>query len=236
MDRGQRTQRWLRRRTHRFVNYGLALASAALVISTVWLAVAFLSARSDFNQGIGHGSTPAEELAQSVIAAQQARADQILNLISRTGSTSFSADFAAKASRIGPHPGSLLTLADAASPAGAGKAGVTAAGHAANAWYAVSARVFQLDKQHRYTDENNLVIETGPGTSGAGFNTLVSDLGRAIVADQAVFRSKAAAGSGAFGSLEVGVIVAALLMAAGSAWGPDLRQSLCKKVELLHSY
>ncbi len=69
-----RSQRWLTRRTHRRLNFGLLLASAALIISTLWLAVAFSSARSDFNQGIGHGSAPAESLAQAVIASEGAAA------------------------------------------------------------------------------------------------------------------------------------------------------------------
>jgi hypothetical protein len=216
-------QRWLRRRTHRIVNYGLLLASAAIVISTIWLVVGFLSARSDFQQGLGHGSTPAEELAQSVIAAQQARGDQVLNLISRTGSTSFSADFAAEAAAIGPRPGSLLNTAAASSLTGTGAAEVAAAERAATAWYSVSAQVFSLDNAHQYAAETARVIGTGAGSSGPGFTALVAHLRRAINADQAVFKTNAASGSGAFGGLEAGVIIAALLMAAGSAWGLSRR-------------
>jgi len=219
-----RAQRWLRRRTHRLVNYGLLLASAAVAVSTVWLVAAFLFARSDFQQGIGHGSTPAEELAQSVIAAQQARDDQILNLISRTGSKSFSPDFLAEEARIGPRSsGSLLALAKAASPAGVGAAQAAAAEQAATAWYAVSARVFQLDALHQYEAERGLVIGMSAGSSGAGFTNLVNDLRGGIAADQAVFSVIAAKGSGAFGGLEAVVIVAALLMAVGSAWGVSRR-------------
>jgi hypothetical protein len=216
-------QRWLRRRTHRIVNYGLLVASAAILISTIWLVVGFVSARSDFQQGIGHGSTPAEELAQSVIAAQQARGDQVLNLISRTGSTSFSADFAAETAKIGPRPGSLLTAASASSTKGAAASEAAAAERAATAWYSVSDQVFQLDAAHQYAAETTRVIGTGPGSSQSGFTTLVAHLRRAINADQAVFTSNAAAGSGAFGGLEAGVIIAALLMAAGSAWGISRR-------------
>ncbi len=50
-----------------------------------------------------------------------------------------------------------------------------------------------------------------------------TDLGRAITDDQSVFSSNAADGSGAYGGLEVAVILAALLMAAGSAWGLSRR-------------
>ncbi len=218
-----RTQRWLRRRTHRLINYGLLLASAAIVISTVWLVAAFFSARSDFGQGIGHGSTPVQELAQSVIAAQQARGDQVLNLISRTGSTSFSADFTVEAKQIGPGPGSLLTTARASAPSGTGADAVAAAQRDAKAWYTTSTQVFGLDDAHRYAAETARVIGTAPGSSAPGFTALVRDLRRGISAGQAVFKANAASGSGAFGGLEAGVIIAALLMAAGSAWGLSRR-------------
>jgi hypothetical protein len=210
-----RTQRWLGRRTHRVVNYGLLLASAAVVVSALWLVVAFAAARSDFHQGIGHGSTPAEELAQSVIAAQQARGDQVLNLISRTGSTSFSGDFDAEKGRID----SLLTAAEGSSGAGADTAQVTAAQSAASIWYGSSATAFGLDNRHEYDQETGLVV----GTSGADFMTLVNDLQLAIARDQGVFRSDAATGSSEFGGVEAVVIVAALLMAAGCGWGLSRR-------------
>lgn len=61
-----------------------------------------------------------------------------------------------------------------------------------------------------------------PG-SAAQFNKLQTDLHRAIAADQATFRSSATAGSDAFGGLEFGVILAALLMMGGSAWGLSRR-------------
>jgi len=215
-------QRWLRRRTHRIINYGLLLASIAIGVSTLWLVVGFLSARSDFQQGLGHGSTPAEALAQSVIAAQQARGDQVLNLISRTGSTSFSADFAAETAKIGPRPGSLLTTAVAAST-GKGAAEAAAAASAATVWYSVSAQVFKLDEAHKYAAETARVIGGGTGSSESGFTALVGHLRRGIDADQAVFKSNAASGGSAFGGIEAAVIIAALLMAAGSAWGLSRR-------------
>ena len=217
-----RSQRWLTRRTHRRINPGLLVATAAVLISTIWLVAVFLSVRSDFNKGLGHGSTPAEELAQSVIAAQQARGDQVLNVISRTGSTSFSADFTAETQKIGPRPGSLLTTARASST-GVGAAEAVAAASAATAWYSVSAQVFQLDNAHQYAAEIARVIGTGPGSSEPGFTTLVAHLRRGIDADQAVFKSNAASGSGAFGGLEIGVIIATLLIATGSAWSLSRR-------------
>jgi len=100
---------------------------------------------------------------------------------------------------------------------------VAAAGRDATRWYAVAGRVFKLDLAASYAAETQLVIGTGPDSSSAGFSRLESDIGRAIAADQVVFRQHASAGRGAFANLEAVVIVAALLMAAGSAWGLSRR-------------
>jgi hypothetical protein len=83
--------------------------------------------------------------------------------------------------------------------------------------------VFGLDDAHKYAAETARVIGTAPGSSAPGFTALVRDLRRGISAGQAVFKANAASGTGAFGGLEAGVIIAALLMAAGSAWGLSRR-------------
>lgn len=218
-----RTQSWLRRRTHRIVTYGLLVATLAVAVSAIWLVAAFVAARSDFRQGLGHGSTPAEALARAGISAQQARGDEVLNLISRSGSTSFQQDFAAMRAKIGPGPGTLLAAAAAASPDRNAASAVAAAGRDATRWYAVAGQVFKLDLSANYAAETQLVVGTGPGSSAPGFAKLESDISRAIAADQVVFGQNASAGRGAFANLEAAVIAAALLMAAGSAWGLSRR-------------
>jgi hypothetical protein len=209
-----RTQRWLSRRTHRTVNVGLFLASAAAIAALVWLVVALAGGRSDLLQATKHGSGPAQTLAQADITALQARGDQTLNLISRTGDANFQQDFHAAQSQLSTE----LSSAGALSAAG-GAAPIAAAGHAATAWFAVNQRAQQLDAAADYGAETQLEIGSGPGTTGTLFAQLESDLEAAINADQAVFASNAAAGSDAFGGLEAGIIAAALVMAVGSGWG-----------------
>lgn len=87
----------------------------------------------------------------------------------------------------------------------------------------MTGRVFKLDLSANYSAETGLVIGTGPASSAAGFAKLEADIGRAISADQVVFRRSASAGSGAYANLAAGLIVAAVLMAAGSAWGLSRR-------------
>ena len=214
-----RLQRWLSRRTRRTVNFGLLAASVGLVIAGVWLLVSFLVARSDLQSAEVHGSSPVQSLAQATITIQRARGDEVLNLISRSGSTSFEADFNADVRQVATGHSTLLATAAAASAGSKAAAPIAAASGDARAWYAASGRVLSLDLAANYAAETSLVIGTGRGSSAADFSRLESDLTTAIAADQAVFSKGASAGSGAFGGLDIAVVVAALLMAAGSAWG-----------------
>jgi hypothetical protein len=218
-----RVQRWLWRHTHRRVNYGLLTASLMLVVGAAWLVVAFTVARSDLQQGVGHGSTPAETLAQAAIDAQQIRGDEIVNLISRSGDGPFVQDFTAVSRQLGPGSGTLLSDAAATSPSGAGARWTAAAARDVDAWYGVNNQAYGLDKNADYATERQLVIGTGPSSSTAGFGRVEGDLTNAIAADQVIFQGNATSGENAFSGLEAGIIVAAVLMALGCAWGLNIR-------------
>jgi hypothetical protein len=211
-----RAQRWLSRRTHRVFNYGLLTASAALVISVVWLAGTFAVARSDLAQGINYGSHPAGALAQASIDVQQVRGDQVLNLISRSGDTSFKDNYQAVRAEIGPGPGTLLDTA-AASSRGHAVTEITAARGDASSWYTANDQVYNLDLASAYARETGLVI--GPSPASQGFGQLEKDINNAINDDLRAFQSSASAGANAFGPLEGVVIVASLLMAAACFLG-----------------
>jgi hypothetical protein len=224
-----RAQRWLSRRTHRTLNAGLFLASLVTVAALIWLVVALAGGRSDLLEATQHGSSPAQTLAQADITALQARGDQTLNLISRTGDADFQQNFhAAQAALSADLNSADLNSADlnsadlnsaGAQSAVGGTAPIASARRAATAWFAVNQRAQQLDAAHDYGAETQLEIGSGAGTAGTLFGQLESDLDSAIHADQAVFASNAAAGSDAFTGLEAGTVVAALVMAAGCGWG-----------------
>jgi len=213
-----RTQRWLSRLTHRTVNTGLFLGSVAIAVALIWLVVALVSGRADLLQATGHGSTPAETLAQADIAALQARGDETLNLISRSGDANFQQDFHAAQSRLD----TLLPTAAAQSTA-AGARQIAAARSVAAGWFAVNQRAQALDAVFDYGAETHLEIGSGPGTAGTLFSQLETDLGAAINTDQGAFAANAAAGADAFTGLEAGIIVLALAMAVGCAWGLSRR-------------
>ncbi len=212
-------QRWLFRRTRRRLNPGLVVASVAGLVSLLWLGIALGLARADLLQARTHGSTPVAALAQADIAALQARADESLTLIDAQGDDTFQQDFVGVQRRLGPGPGTLLmdaVMAARGSPA-AGPAAVAAA--TATTWYGVHRKVRSLDDNGHHTQAILLVTGPGPGHSGTLFARLDGSLASAITADQAVFHRHAVAGSNALTGLEVGVIVLALIMAAGCARG-----------------
>jgi hypothetical protein len=208
-----RAQRWLSRRTHRTVNGGLLIATLAGVVALVWLAAAIASGRSDLLTATQHGSAPAQTLAQADIGVLQARGDETMNLISRTGDAAFQANFRTIAAQLDSE------LA-AAAP---GTASVARARADAAAWFTANNAMTTLDAAYNYGAETQLAIGTGPTSSGTLFDRLSADLSSAISADQATFTASAPAGRNTFQTLEVAVIVLALIMAAGCAWGLNRR-------------
>jgi hypothetical protein len=212
-------QRRLARRTRRLLNHGLVIATAAGLISLVWLLVGLSVARAQFSDARDHGSAPVQALAQADIAALRAHADESLTLIHRSGQDAYQADFVTVQKRLGPGRGTLLTTAVTAargSPATRSTAGAAAA---APAWYAVDKRVRALDDGGNYESAVQLAIGPGPSSSGSLFRRLQARLTTAINADQAEFRSAARSGQDALAGLEAGMIAAALVMVAGCAWG-----------------
>jgi hypothetical protein len=208
-----RTQRWLTRRTHRTVNGGLFAATLAGVVALVWLVAAVAVGRSDLLTANQHGSAPAQTLAQADIGALQARGDEAMNLISRTGDSGFEADFHTISAQLDSQ------LTDAAP----GTAPVGQARTDAAAWFTANGQMQTLDAAYNYGAETRLAIGTGPGSAATLFSRLSADLSDAIATDQATFNAHAPAGQSVFGTLEIAVIVLALIMAAGCAWGLSRR-------------
>jgi hypothetical protein len=214
-----RAQRWLRRRTHRKLSYGLVAASVVGLVSLAWLLAGLTAARVQLLDARDHGSGPVQALARADIAALRAHADESLTLINRSGDDANQADFLRVERQLGPGPGTLLTRAAAAAQGSPGARGAAAAAAAAPAWYATHRQVRALDDNGDYPGAVNLAIGPEARSSGAMFQRVQTQLTSAIGADQAAFASAAAHGQDALTGLGAGMIVAALLMAAGCAWG-----------------
>jgi hypothetical protein len=215
--------RWLRRRTNRVLNAGLLAAGAVVIVSLAWLAFAYSGSRSDLLAAQARGSTPIAALARVDIAAQQAHADESLTLIDNSGDDLYQQDYLAEERALGPGPGTLLAAAAAAAAGSPTAAAVTAAAGDAQAWQAGHARVRALDDSGKHAAAVELALGSGPADAGASFARLSGDLARAMADAQAAFDSPARAGADAYTGLEAGVVVAALVMAAGCAWGLSRR-------------
>jgi hypothetical protein len=212
-----RSSRWLSQRTHRVVNLGLLVAGIVGLVSLVWLAGAFAVARSDLLAAQQQGSGPAGAFARAEVAALQAHADESLTLIDNSGDDSYQQDFVTQEKILGPGSGTLLAALRAPEGSGVSVAAVTAD---AQAWYRAHAALRKLD------DAGNHLLAVQSALSGqaaTSFAQLSTALNTGINAGQANFAVHARQGRDAFTGLEVGLIVASVLMAAGCARGLSRR-------------
>jgi hypothetical protein len=211
--------RWLRRRTNRVLNAGLVVAGAVVVVSLAWLAIAYSGGRSDLLAAQARGSTPVAALARVDIAAQQAHADESLTLIDNSGDDVYQQDYLAEERALGPGPGTLLTAAATAAAGGPAASAVTSVVRDAKMWSVDHASLRALDDSGKHAAAVQSALGSGSGEAGRWFTLLSADLNTAMAESQAAFDSPARAGAGAYAGLEAGVVIAALVIAAGCAWG-----------------
>src|ERR1035441_7962028 len=206
-----RASRRLTRPTHRVVNYGLLLAAVAGAVSLVWLGGAFAVGRADLLHAQQAGSGPAEAFARADVGALQAHADESLTLVDNSGDDSYQQDFLVQAKLLGPGPGTLLAAVE---PSGGG---ISAD---AQAWYQAHRELRALDNGGNHAAAVQSALS---GQAAAKFALLSSAPSHGINAGQAVFAPRARQGRDAFTALPAGMVVAALLMAVGCAWGLSRR-------------
>jgi hypothetical protein len=226
-----RASRWLTLRTNRVLNFGLLLAGLAGVVSLLWLVVAFAGGRGDLLGAQARGSTPVETLARADIAALQAHADESLTLIDNSGDDQYQGypgdqykgNYLAQQKALGPGPGTLLTMAQSAAKGSPAAGAADAAVTHAQAWFQAHANLRAQDDKGNHANAVNSALGSGPGDAGGEFALLSGDLTTGIDTDQSAFDASARAGSGMYGGLEAAVIVGALVMAAGCAWGLSRR-------------
>ncbi|HET9972052.1 MAG TPA: hypothetical protein VFQ68_27720 [Streptosporangiaceae bacterium] len=204
-----RSSRWLARHTHRMVNYGLLLTALAGLVSLVWLAGAFALGRADLLHAQQQGSVPAQAFARAEVAALQAHADESLTLIDNSGEDSYQQDFEVQAKALGPGPGSLLTAT-----------GSSEAVAQARAWYQAHKALRAQDDAGNHA---TAVTSAQTGAAAQAFGKLSATLSEGITTHQATFDSSARSGRDAFTGLAIGMVVAALVMVAGCAWGLSRR-------------
>jgi hypothetical protein len=204
-----RSWRWLAGHTHRVVNYGLLVAALAGLVSLVWLGGAFVVGRGDLLHAQQQGSGPAQAYARAEVAALQMHTDESLTLIDNGGDDAYQKDYLHQKQLLGPGPGTLLS-----------STGSSSAIAGAQAWYQAHAALRKLDNNGKHAAAVQSAL-TGDAAAASG--QLFTTLNDGIDTHQAVFASSAHAGRDAFTGLAAGMIVAALVMIAGCAWGLSRR-------------
>jgi hypothetical protein len=214
-------QRYLRRRTNRLFNVGLLVASGALLIAVAW-GGAELSVVAVHTHSARHkGSQQVATLTQARIAAVTARADETLGLVARDRQGEFEAAFVkARAQLLGTGTSQGL-LGDATHVvAGTRQAGtVQESVRSANAWFAVHARIRRLEKAGHVEQAAKLAVGSDPTSATSQFDELDEHLATAIGQGRREFKSGISAARNSLVGLEAGVIVLALVCAAGSTVG-----------------
>ncbi len=219
------------RRTNRVFNRGLLAATAASVAVLLWLVAGHAVARAGLTGSYEHGARSLRVLNEARIDALQARGDENLTLVARgavltddqqdfyeagfrTGMTDLAGPGergpAAARSRLG----AALALADDE----AGRAPVRAALASVRQWQVRHAEARAADEKGDYERALAKVVG-GAGSTGESFDRVAAGLSRALVHEQAEFRTAADTGRGALGGLPVGAGALTLVGALGAVLG-----------------
>jgi hypothetical protein len=215
-------QIYLTRRTNRLLNVGLVVATAAVVVSLLWGAVALVVQGSLVGSGQDDGSHRVDVLVRARIAALQARADETLTLVARGDGAAYEQDFGANAAQlVGPDgQGGLLGEARGLIKDGEGVAKVADATKAANDWMKSHQQVRAQDKAGQYQEAVDFaVLEDKTDGSAPAFRRLDDSLQAAIDVGRQEFLDDTHSGDRALTFLAPGLAVLAVAAAAGVTMG-----------------
>ncbi|MFF3543669.1 hypothetical protein ACFYXD_17735 [Streptomyces platensis] len=219
------------RRTNRVFNRGLLAATAASLVVLGWLVAGHTVARGELTGSYEHGARSLRVLNEARIAALRARGDENLTLVARgavltdgrqdfyeagyrAGMTELAGAGDHGAAAAGSRLGAALALADDE----AGRRPVRAALTQVRQWQARHAQARVADEGGDYDGALAKVIGA-EGSTGESFDRVAAGLERALVHEQAEFRSAADGGRAALRGLPVGAGVLAGLGALGAVLG-----------------
>ncbi|MET8846579.1 hypothetical protein [Amycolatopsis sp. NPDC004625] len=212
----------LTRRTNRLLNVGLVVATAAVVVSLLWGAVALVVQGSLVGSGQADGSHRVDVLVRARIAALQARADETLTLVARGDGAAYEKDFGANAVQlVGPDgQGGLLGEARGLIKDGEGVTRVADATKAANDWLKAHKVVRGQDDAGQYQEAVDFaVLEDKTDGSAPAFRRLDDSLQAAIDVGRQEFLDDTHRGDNALTFLAPGLAVLAIVAAAGVTMG-----------------
>ncbi|SFR27489.1 hypothetical protein SAMN04488564_11174 [Lentzea waywayandensis] len=197
------TQRYLTRRTNRLLNVGLLVATGAAAVSLLWVTTVSVLVMNDVSDSRA-ASQKVDVLAQARIATLTARGEETLTLVARGAGQTYEKNFVEVSER-------LEGLLDQATRLGDTEA-VDQAMRQFRQWQQVHQRIREADDAGQYNDAVALI-------DNPYFDSLDESLVRAIGEARQDFSDEVAVARASLAGTVVGVLVLAVIGAAGSAMG-----------------
>ncbi|MCF2526172.1 hypothetical protein [Yinghuangia soli] len=208
----------LARRTKRVFNPGLLLASAAVAASLVWVSTSLASARDDLDRSRDQGWQPVDSLSAARFSVLQARAAESQILVQHgSDGGQYEARLNAEFNELATADGAGGQLAAAAHDARndpATQAQLAEARAAVGDWRIAHGTVMALYEQTDFKSAVAVVIDD-KGSSQLAYNRAENALKLAIAKDQSDFDKAVREGRAAMDGLGIGVLVLAIVAAAG---------------------
>ncbi|NUT92493.1 MAG: hypothetical protein HOY78_10725 [Saccharothrix sp.] len=196
-------QRYLTRKTNRLLNVGLVAATAASVVSLLWVLGASVVAVSGASSSRDDAEV-VDVLAQARIQTLAARRDETLTLVARGSGGEYEKGFVAASQELR----GLLDRAESGA----------ALTHYAQ-WQQAHQRVREADDRGDYTTAVGLALGSGPDGAAVAFEALDGDLRSSLGAERARLTERIAGARGALTGAVPAVVLLALVAAVAVAAG-----------------
>lgn len=211
-------QVFLMMKTKRMVNVGLGLATVIISGTVIWWLFALRASHPELSDSRRHSESVTDALGQAQIAARQARASEILALVSEEPRP-YERDYLDRMQRLvrGGGVGGALGAARHLSPEIEGS--ITTAVAQARAWRAAHAEVRALRDEGRRLAAVELVVRADGQGTAKSFNDLDATLAVATGNERAAFKRDIEQAKNALAGLPAGAGMLPLLAAGCAAWG-----------------
>jgi hypothetical protein len=214
------TQMYLTSKTNRLINVGLFVATVAVVVGLAWGTVALLVESSNVADGERNGSDQVEALVNARIATLKSRADEMLTLVARGDGPEYEEDFKTLSPKIsGDSEENYLIQAKNLASNEQLSTEIQSAIDNTNAWLAAHAKIRQLDDSGQYEEAVKLATGDAPDSAATAFAKLDANLLKALTLGRQEFLNQTLTAQKSLTALVPGIVVLALLAAAGIAIG-----------------
>lgn len=197
------TQRYLTRKTNRLLNVGLLVATGAAALSLLWMTTVSVLVMNDVADSRA-ASQKVDVLAQARIATLTARGEETLTLVARGAGQTYEKNFVEVSERLEGLLDQAIRLDDTAA--------VAEAMAQFRQWQQVHQRIREADDAGQYTEAVSLI-------GSPYFDSLDQALVRGIGEARQEFSDEVAVARVSLSGTAVGVLVLAVVGAAGAAMG-----------------